>query len=95
MSTRRSARDQHCDGTLRKHRLWIGAISAALLVSATVAGIATYLDWRLNPDGIFQGADGTDWAIVWDTWISWCAPVLLLAAIVLALAWYARRARTP
>lgn len=92
MTARRLAPDQHRDRTRRKRRLWIGAISAALLVSATVAGIATYLDWRLNPDGIFQGADGTDWAVVWETWISWFAPVLLLAAIVLALAWYARRA---
>ena len=64
-----------------------------MLVAGTVAGVASFMDWQLNPGGIFHGAAGTNWSIVWATWASWFAPVFLLVAVLLipALVWYTRR----
>lgn len=52
------------------------------LVAFLVAAVMTFIDWRLNPGGIFRGPAGTDWQIVWDTWISWFLPVLPAAALL-------------
>lgn len=59
------------------------ALAIAAVLAALTSGIATFLDWRTNPSGIFHGAAGTYWSVVWETWVSWFGPVLLLAAAVL------------
>ena len=66
----------------RKYLLLILAFGAA--VGLVVSVVMTFLDWRLNPGGIFHGAEGTDWMIVWETAFSWFAPAFVLA-VVLAL----------
>ncbi len=66
----------------RKRLLLVLAFGAA--VGFVVAALMTFLDWRLNPGGIFHGPRGTDWSIVMETAFSWFAPVSALA-VVLAL----------
>jgi len=66
-------------------------------VGLAVAAAMTFLDWRLNPSGIFHGAEGTNWSFVMDTALSWFGPVFVLAS-VLALpvaVWLSRRKRSP
>lgn len=62
-------------------------------VGGTVASIMTFSDWRLNPGGIFHADSGTDWFIVWQTWISWFIPVCVGAfvAVLPVIFWFARR----
>lgn len=52
--------------------------AVALLAASTMS----FLDWRLNPGGLFRGESGTTWPVVWETWVSWFVPVLLLAGAV-------------
>ena len=56
------------------------AVALALLIAALMA----YLDWRLNPGGIFHGPGGTRWDVLLSTAWSWFWPVLLLGAAVAA-----------
>lgn len=70
---------------------------AVLIGGATGTLLAlsmSYMDWRLNPGGIFQSSAGTNWAAVRETWISWFIPAFLLASIIATavLVWKARRA---
>lgn len=52
----------------------------------------TVADWWLNPSGIFHNEQGTDWAIVTETALSWFWPVALvaLATTVIIHSWIAR-----
>ena len=50
-----------------------------------LAMVMTFADWRLNPGGIFHSEQGTDWAIVWDTLVSWFVPTIP-AAVILSVA---------
>ena len=63
---------------------WLLGVVGGGAVGLAVAATMTYMDWRLNPGGIFHDAENTHWAIVWDTAISWFLPV---GAIATALAW--------
>jgi len=77
-------------------RPWLTAATAAVVIAVTIAAIATYLDWRLNPAGLFRNEAGTDWRIVLETWFSWFGPLLIAsgavaAAIVLAIRILAQR----
>lgn len=74
-------------------RDWIVTIVIGFAVGVTVASIMAFFDWRLNPGRIFHSDNGTDWHIVWQTWISWFIPVCVGAfVIVVPLAcWFARR----
>lgn len=67
-----------------KRKYWLIGIAVGLLTGLTVAGIATYLDWRVNPGGLYHGADGTHWDIVGDTAMSWLVPV---TGYVTLIAW--------
>jgi len=70
----------------------LAALGLAAAVALLAASTMSYLDWRLNPGGIFRCEDGTSWTVVWETWVSWFVPVLLLAAAVAlpAALWSAR-----
>ena len=57
------------------------AMFAALSLAFLTASVATYLDWSENPGGIFRDSTGTNWAVVWETAISWFVPVLLIVVV--------------
>jgi len=67
----------------------------ALFFAFAVALVPTFLDWRLNPGGLFHGADGTSWAVVLETAWTWFWPVFLgvVPITVLAHAWFTGRKR--
>lgn len=63
-----------------------------LIAGLLVSVVMTFLDWRLNPGGIFHGATGTNWTIVTATAWTWFWPVALLAAAVAApVVWFVLR----
>ena len=70
----------------------LAAAGAGLLVASTM----TALDWRLNPSDLFHSSDGTNWDVVWQTWISWFLPVAastLLACLPIGI-WAVTRSST-
>lgn len=69
-----------------KTKFWIIGILSGLITGMVVAGIMTYQNWQLNPSGIFHNAEGTNWAVVWETALSWLLPVWALgSALVLII----------
>jgi hypothetical protein len=76
-----------------KTRIWILGLLVGALVGLVVACVMTFLDWRLNPGGIFRDAQGTDWIVVTETAVSWFAPISGLVSVlaILVLLWIARR----
>jgi len=59
---------------------WIVGVAIGVFVGLVVAFIMTFLDWRLNPGGIFHNAQGTNWTVVADTAISWFAPMSIIVS---------------
>jgi len=65
-----------------------GWLKTALIASIAGAALATpmaYTDWSKNPGGVFRSAGGTQWGLVWDTWVSWFAPTALAAVLLATL----------
>ncbi len=60
-------------------RSWVFGAIAGVLAGLIVAGSMTFVDWRLNPSGMFHNEQGTNWTIVSETALSWFWPVALLA----------------
>lgn len=52
----------------------------------SIAAAMTWVDWRLNPAGLFHSVNGTNWPVVWETWLSWFVPVFVAILPLLALA---------
>lgn len=75
-------------GTLRA--LGIGVLGGAG-AGLAVAAVMTFLDWRLNPAGIFHDAGGTRWDIVLETAWTWFWPIALVAASALTVILFALR----
>lgn len=67
-------------------RRWIVGIGSGIAVGVIVAAVMTFIDWRLNPGGIFHAEGHTNWAIVRETAFSWFWPVtaIVTAATLLA-----------
>lgn len=60
-----------------------------VVVAATIATVATLVEWSTAPDVVFQGANGTDWSALGETWISWFWPVALVGLpIGVLVTWY-------
>ncbi len=77
-------------------RIWKLAAIVGTLTGIVVSAIMTFLDWRLNPGGIFHNDAGTNWTIVAETAFSWLWPVALIAFAATAVVLYAiRRIRPP
>ena len=78
---------------LMPHKYWVYAILLGVTVGLVVASVVSFLDWRLNPSGIFHSALGTNWQFVRDTWISWFLPVWAAcsAVSVPAFFWWSKR----
>ena len=75
----------------RKYSVY--AILFGATVGLIVASVISFLDWRLNPSGIFHSDLGTNWRFVWVTWISWFIPVFVAGSVlsVPVLIWLSRR----
>ena len=61
------------------------AVGVGALVGVVVAAVMTFLDWRLNPGGIFHDTQGTDWGIVLETAVSWFGPVFVVVTVLALL----------
>ncbi len=68
---------------MRARSWYFGAI-VGLLTGFLVSVSMTFADWRLNPSGIFHNEQGTDWAIVTETALSWFWPVALVSVVATA-----------
>ena len=66
------------------------AIGLGTLIAAAVATAVSAHDWHVNPEDLFHTAAGTNWPVVWETWISWFEPVFLAITAPGLLATYAR-----
>lgn len=73
-------------------RSWLLGAIVGLLTGLVVSVSMTIADWRLNPSGIFHNEEGTDWAIVTETALSWFWPVALIALFTTAIihSWMSR-----
>ena len=71
--------------------MYVGTI-VGLLAGLVVSAVMTFADWRLNPAGIFHNEQGTDWATVMETALSWFWPAALIALVVSVTlhAWFTR-----
>ena len=68
-------------------------ICSGVLVGFILASLPTAIHWYNNPGGVFRSDSGTNWGIVFETWLSWFWPVSLLAIPVALLvhAWVSNR----
>ena len=66
------------------------------LVGLMVAVGMTFVDWRLNPAGIFHSEEGTDWNIVVETAFSWFWPVALIVLVLTVImhSWISRERKS-
>lgn len=62
----------------------IVGLTTGLVVSAAI----TFVDWRLNPAGIFHNDLGTDWSVVSETALSWLGPVIFVSFFATAFVLY-------
>lgn len=78
---------------LMPHKYWAYAILLGVTAGFIVASVMSFLDWSLNPSGIYHSDIGTNWQFVWDTWISWFMPACAAgsAVSVPALTWWSKR----
>jgi hypothetical protein len=61
-----------------------GLLSGAAIAFAVTLVVSVW-EWLENPGGIYRGPDGTNWAFVYDTAISWLAPTFPYAATIASL----------
>ena len=64
-------------------RPWITGACLGIAAGVLVASTMSFVDWRINPGGVFRDEQGTRWLIVGETWLSWFVPVALAAAAML------------
>ena len=65
-------------------RCWVSALAVSVAAGTLVAVVMTFLDWQLNPGGIFHDELGTRWTVVAETAASWFFPVASAAAVLSA-----------
>jgi hypothetical protein len=70
---------------LRLNFILFGLLVGAV-IALTVTVIIVVWEWLENPGGIFRTADGTNWAFVRDTALSWLIPTFVNSAIVASVA---------
>lgn len=66
-------------------KFWLFGPAAGLVFSLLVTAVFTTMDWVRNFGGIFRDPSGTNWAIVYETAISWFVPSLIYMTIVASL----------
>ncbi len=63
----------------------IFGILSAFIIGVLVGAIATLIDWRENPSGIFHDDTGTHWNFVFDTFHSWFWPTCFFTCPIITL----------
>ena len=64
----------------------------AVLMSACLGSVASVIDWRANPGGIFRDETGTYWGVVADTFLSWFMPAFWFCFLLaVPVVWIWRR----
>jgi hypothetical protein len=62
--------------------MWGRRIAAGILYSIAPAlalsAVATIVDWKMNPHGLFHDSSGTNWDVTLSTAWSWFVPALAL-----------------
>jgi len=78
---------------LMSQRCLLYAMVLGTAVGFVTASVMSFLDWRLNPSGIFHSELGTNWRFVWDTWLSWFVPMFVVGSVaaVVVFLWMSRR----
>jgi hypothetical protein len=73
-------------------RSWLIGVVTGVATGLIVAMPMTIRDWRLNPSNLFHNEQGTDWAVVMETALSWFWPVALVAFVATGAAhsWLSR-----
>lgn len=74
---------------------WIVGLLFGAALGLAVAAVMAYLDWRLNPSGIYRDETGTHWDFVFETAWSWFLPVALIASAgaIVVHSWISRAFR--
>ena len=72
-----------------KNKDWLHSIAIGSIIALIVAGTITFMDWRLNPGGLFHDDLGTHWNVVAETAASWFFPVAALVSVVAVLVFFA------
>ena len=70
------------------NKKWLKGFGIGAVVGFVVAATATFMDWRVNPAGIFHNAGKTNWAFVWETAVSWFVPVAAAVTVAALLVLY-------
>jgi hypothetical protein len=66
-----------------KKRTWSVVASVAAFIGAATATAMTWTDYLFNPEGLFHGPAGTNWPVVWETWITWFLPTSGMVALLM------------
>ncbi len=66
-------------------KYWISAFVVGAVFGLVVASVMTFLDWRLNPGGVFHSDLSTEWTVVTETAVSWFFPVAAASSVLAAL----------
>ena len=66
-------------------KTWLLGATFGALVALSVAVPPTFLDWSLNPGGLFRSDSGTNWDAVFETLLSWFWPIFIVATTILTL----------
>ncbi len=79
-------------GGMTLHHLALAA-GIGMVIGLLVSAVMTFLDWRLNPGGIFHDAAGTHWNVVCETAVSWWLPTAAVASLAAlpCVTWRLRR----
>lgn len=64
-------------------KMTLQSLGCGVAIALVAATTMTWLDWRLNPGGIFRHQEGTtNGPIVLETALSWFVPILLFASVL-------------
>jgi hypothetical protein len=72
-----------------KKEYWLYSVAVGSIAALIVAGTMTFVDWRLNPGGLFRDERGTNWQVTAETAASWFFPVAAVVGVAAVLVFFA------